>query len=75
MSAPTAPEPDSTPADADVLLAMAAEERGRADEVASFFEDIATNGLPAVEDCRPWAEVREDHLRDLAARDDVRHVA
>lgn len=75
MSAPTAPEPDSTPADADVLLTMAEEERGRADRAASFYEDVATNGLPAVENCRPWAEVREEHLQGLAARDDERHVA
>lgn len=75
MSTPSVPEPDSTPAPADVLLTMAAEERCRAANVASFFEDVATNGLPAVEDCRPWAEVREDHLRDLAARNDERHVA
>jgi hypothetical protein len=75
MSTPTAPQPDSTPADADVLLGMAAEERSRAASVAGFFEDVAANGLPAVEDCRPWADVREDHLRDLAARNDERHVA
>jgi hypothetical protein len=75
MSTPSAPEPDSTPAEAEVLRIMANEERRRADRAAGFFEDAALNGLPAVENCRPWAEVREEHLRDLAARDDERHVA
>ncbi|MER6187718.1 hypothetical protein [Streptomyces sp. NPDC001652] len=33
---------------------------------AAVLEDIAENGLPAVEDCTPWEELREQHLARLA---------
>ncbi|MFI1453958.1 hypothetical protein [Streptomyces roseus] len=39
----------------------------RATAVAHL-EDIAANGLPAVEDCTPWEELREAHLARLAAQ-------
>ena len=41
---------------------------GERDQLAAVLEDIATNGLPTVEDCRPWEELREAHLTRLAAQ-------
>ncbi|MCX4490133.1 hypothetical protein OOK58_00625 [Streptomyces sp. NBC_01728] len=35
---------------------------------ASALEDIAANGLPVVEECTPWEELREAHLARLAAQ-------
>ena len=46
---------------AGVLRAQA--ERARADQFAAALEDIAEHGLPPVEACRPWAEIREEALR------------
>ncbi|MFJ9656192.1 hypothetical protein [Streptomyces microflavus] len=31
-------------------------------------EDIAANGLPSVEECAPWEELREAQLSRLAAQ-------
>ncbi|MFJ2591254.1 hypothetical protein [Streptomyces sp. NPDC087538] len=56
------------PAAADAVRAYAARTRENADQLAAILEDIATNGLPAVEDCTPWEELRETHLARLAAR-------
>jgi hypothetical protein len=39
------------PAAADGLRAYAAKTRENADQLAAVLEDIATNGLPSVEDC------------------------
>ncbi|MFH9656420.1 hypothetical protein ACH4MN_35285 [Streptomyces anulatus] len=57
-------EPDA----ADALRAYAARTRESADQLAAVLEDIATNGLPPVEDCTPWEELREAHLARLAAQ-------
>ncbi|MEU5757101.1 hypothetical protein [Streptomyces sp. NPDC047829] len=51
---------------ADAVRAYAAKTRENADQLAAVLEDIATNGLPAVEDCTPWEELRETHLARLA---------
>jgi hypothetical protein len=56
------------PAAADGLRAYAAKTRENADQLAAVLEDIATNGLPSVEDCTPWEELREAHLARLAAQ-------
>ncbi|MEU3829959.1 hypothetical protein GT045_02905 [Streptomyces sp. SID486] len=56
------------PAAADAVRAYAAQTRARADEFAAVLEDIAANGLPAVEDCTPWEDLRETHLARLARR-------
>ncbi|MFF8279903.1 hypothetical protein ACF05T_27980 [Streptomyces lateritius] len=56
------------PAAADALRAYAARTRANADRFAAALEDIATNGLPSVEDCTPWEELREAHLARLAAK-------
>ncbi|MEV5177205.1 hypothetical protein AB0L10_40525 [Streptomyces flaveolus] len=56
------------PATADGLRAYAAETRERADQFAAVLEDIAANGLPSVEDCTPWEELREAHLARLAGQ-------
>ncbi|WP_299537437.1 hypothetical protein [uncultured Streptomyces sp.] len=56
------------PATAEAVRAYAARTRERADRVAAALEDIAANGLPAVEDCTPWEELREQHLARLASR-------
>ncbi|MGA5454425.1 hypothetical protein ACPCVO_48460 [Streptomyces umbrinus] len=50
------------PATADGLRAYAARTRANADQFAAVREDIAENGLPAVEDCTPWEDLREAHL-------------
>jgi hypothetical protein len=56
------------PAAADVVRAYAARNRERADQFAAVLEDIAENGLPPVEDCTPWEDLREAHLARLAAQ-------
>ncbi|MEV0452817.1 hypothetical protein [Streptomyces sp. NPDC050600] len=56
------------PAAADGLRAYAARTRESADQLAAVLEDIAANGLPALENCTPWEELRETHLARLAAQ-------
>ncbi|MFG2858098.1 hypothetical protein ACGFZ9_47310 [Streptomyces mirabilis] len=56
------------PAAADAVRAYAAQTREKADQFAAVLEDIAANGLPAVEDCTPWEELREAHLARLASQ-------
>ncbi|MEV0750192.1 hypothetical protein AB0I75_34160 [Streptomyces sp. NPDC050273] len=56
------------PATADGLRAYAARTRESADQLAAVLEDIAANGLPPVEDCTPWEDLRESHLARLAAQ-------
>ncbi|AVH60760.1 MULTISPECIES: hypothetical protein [Streptomyces] len=61
-----------TPEGADALRAYAARKREQADQVAAVLEDIAANGLPAIDDCVPWEELREAKLAQLhAQRGDV----
>ncbi|WP_405827212.1 MULTISPECIES: hypothetical protein [unclassified Streptomyces] len=68
------PAPASTvrqplePAAADAVRAYAARTRENADRLAGVLEDIAANGLPSVEECTPWEELREAHLARLAAQ-------
>lgn len=50
------------------VAAYAAKTRERADEFAAVLEEIAENGVPSVEDCTPWEELREAHLARLAAQ-------
>ncbi|MFC7989442.1 hypothetical protein ACFUV2_09035 [Streptomyces pilosus] len=56
------------PVVADGLCAYAAKTRASADQFAAVLEGIAANGLPSVEDCTPWEELREAHLARLAAQ-------
>ncbi|WP_333745806.1 hypothetical protein [Streptomyces sp. IBSBF 2950] len=56
------------PAAADAVRAYAARTRENADQFAAVLEEIAENGLPAVEDCTPWEELREAHLARLASQ-------
>ncbi|MGW4509845.1 hypothetical protein ACWENO_34925 [Streptomyces sp. NPDC004436] len=56
------------PAAADAVRAYAARTRENADRFAAVLEDIAANGLPSVEDCTPWEELREAHLARLASQ-------
>lgn len=65
--APAARQP-LEPATADAVRAYAARTRENADRFAAVLEDLATNGLPAVEDCTPWEELRERHLARLGAQ-------
>ncbi|WP_236046754.1 hypothetical protein [Streptacidiphilus fuscans] len=51
---------------ADALRAWAADERARGDSLAAALESIATNGLPAVDECVAWEEIRETALARLA---------
>ncbi|MFE7112741.1 hypothetical protein ACFU98_38160 [Streptomyces sp. NPDC057575] len=65
--ADTAARQQLAPAD-DAVRAYAARTRESADQLAAVLEDIAANGLPAVEGCTPWEELREAHLARLAAQ-------
>ncbi|WP_326844490.1 hypothetical protein OHB33_40755 (plasmid) [Streptomyces sp. NBC_01558] len=56
------------PSAAEAVRAFAARTRADADQLAGALEDIAANGLPAVEDCTPWEELREAHLARLTAQ-------
>ncbi|WP_230210975.1 hypothetical protein [Streptomyces kaniharaensis] len=51
---------------ADSLRAMAQEELGKAEQLAAFLEDVAEHGLPSLEECVPWEELRERRLSELA---------
>ncbi|KND26911.1 hypothetical protein IQ60_28730 [Streptomyces europaeiscabiei] len=67
------PAPDTArrkldPRTADAVRAHAARTRADADQYAAVLEDIATHGLPSVEDCTPWEELREAQLARLAAQ-------
>ncbi len=64
----TAARQQLEPAAADAVRAYAARTRENADQFAAVLEDIATNGLPAVDDCTPWEELREAHLARLSAQ-------
>ncbi|MCX5166264.1 hypothetical protein OOK39_45345 [Streptomyces sp. NBC_00264] len=66
--ADTAARQQLEPAAADAIRAYAARTRESADQLAAVLEDIAANGLPAVDDCTPWEELRETHLTRLAAQ-------
>ncbi|MFJ2591007.1 hypothetical protein [Streptomyces sp. NPDC087538] len=66
--ADTAARQQLEPAAADAVRAYAARTRESADQLAAVLEDIAANGLPAVEDCTPWEELREAHLTRLTAQ-------
>ncbi|MFF4858670.1 hypothetical protein ACFY2N_27700 [Streptomyces rubiginosohelvolus] len=50
------------------LQARAERTRSEADRYAAVLEDIAANGLPSVEGCTPWEELREAQLDRLAAQ-------
>ncbi|MEV7673116.1 hypothetical protein [Streptomyces sp. NPDC088752] len=56
------------PAAAEAVRAYAARTRATADRFAAVLEDLAANGLPDVDACTPWEELREEHLARLAAR-------
>lgn len=56
------------PRTAEAVRAHAARTRAGADRYAAALEDIAANGLPSVEDCTPWEELREAQLARLAAQ-------
>ncbi|WP_432105966.1 hypothetical protein [Streptomyces sp. bgisy091] len=56
------------PAAADAVRAYAAKTRQDADRLAAVLEDIATNGLPAVEECTPWEDLRDARLAHLVAQ-------
>ncbi|MCX4971056.1 hypothetical protein OHA98_41330 [Streptomyces sp. NBC_00654] len=65
---PTSVRQQLEPATADAVRAYAAKTRENADRLAAVLEDIATNGLPSIEECTPWEELREAHLTRLAAQ-------
>lgn len=56
------------PAAADAVRAYAAKTREDADRLAAVLEDIAANGLPAVEECTLWEGLRDARLAHLAAQ-------
>ncbi|WP_327130359.1 hypothetical protein OG311_02230 [Streptomyces sp. NBC_01343] len=65
----TAPVPDRQPLDeyaAASVLAYAADQRAKADILASVLEDIATNGYPSPETGVLWETARDAHLDRLA---------
>ncbi|MFG2825037.1 hypothetical protein ACGFX4_37125 [Kitasatospora sp. NPDC048365] len=59
---------------ADSLRVLAAQERGRAEQLATFLEDVADRGLPSLEECQPWEELRERRLSELAGGTGEQHV-
>lgn len=65
--APSGREP-MTPEGAQALRAYAARKREQADQVSVVLEDVAANGLPAIEDCVPWEDLREAKLAQLHAQ-------
>jgi hypothetical protein len=68
MSDQPATAPERTPLDpeaADAVRAFAAKTRADADKLAAVLEDIATNGLPALEECTPWEQLRDRKLAQL----------
>ncbi|MFD9006706.1 hypothetical protein ACFV0T_38165 [Streptomyces sp. NPDC059582] len=67
-SADTAVRQQLEPAAADAVRAYAAKTRADADRFAAVLEDIAENGLPAVEDSIPWEDLREAHLARLTGQ-------
>ncbi|MFF3159422.1 hypothetical protein [Streptomyces sp. NPDC057910] len=69
QTAPQGPERQLvTPEGAQALRAYARRQRENAEALAAVLEDIATNGLPALEDCVPWDELRDAKLRELVAQ-------
>ncbi|MFF3606914.1 hypothetical protein [Streptomyces sp. NPDC002463] len=68
MSDQPAPRLQLDQATADSVRAYAARTRASADRFAAVLEDIATNGLPSVEDSTPWEDLRERQLARLAAQ-------
>lgn len=62
-------------AERDALRAEAERSRAQADAYAAVLEDIAVNGLPRVEDCTPWEEIRETLWERHEPRDDGQRVA
>ncbi|MFF7954025.1 hypothetical protein [Streptomyces griseorubiginosus] len=73
MSEQPAPEAASSrqplePTAADAIRAYAAKTRESADQLAAVLEDMAENGLPAVDDCTPWEDLREAHLARLTSQ-------
>ncbi|MFE9728636.1 hypothetical protein ACFYQ5_34960 [Streptomyces sp. NPDC005794] len=65
---PTADRKPLEPAAADAVRAYAAKTRADADRLAAVLEDIAANGLPSVEECAPWEDLRDAHLAQLVAQ-------
>jgi histidine triad (HIT) family protein len=51
---------------ADAVRAYAAKKRASTDRLAAALEDIAANGLPPLEECIPWEDLRDDKLAQLA---------
>ncbi|MGW0790436.1 hypothetical protein ACWD04_19835 [Streptomyces sp. NPDC002911] len=66
--APAADRMPLEPAVADAVRAYAAKTRADADRLAGVLEDIAANGMPSVEECTPWEDLRDAHLAQLAAQ-------
>jgi hypothetical protein len=65
VSQPGQPDAQGDADAADALRAWAADERARGDSLAAALEAIAANGLPTVEECVAWEEIRETALARL----------
>jgi hypothetical protein len=63
---PAADRQPVTPEGADALRAYAARTRSSANELATFLEEVAANGLPSPENTTPWEVVRDRRLAELA---------
>ncbi|MEU3657858.1 hypothetical protein AB0E67_34955 [Streptomyces sp. NPDC032161] len=68
LTTPATSRKQLEPAAADAVRAYAARTRADADQLAAVLEDIAANGLPDLEHCTPWEELRETHLARLTAQ-------
>lgn len=70
------PDEALDPEEVEGLRAAALHERAHGSaELASLMEHFAEHGLPRVEDCTPWEQVRDEQYRRLGILTDAPRVA
>lgn len=72
------PQPDEAlyAEEIEGLREAAAHEREHGSaELAALMEHFAEHGLPRIEDCTPWEQVRDEHYRRLGVDLDGARVA
>ncbi|MFH8751066.1 hypothetical protein ACH4GK_32005 [Streptomyces rimosus] len=68
------PEPIDTQAAVN-LRAWAEREREQTPELAGILEGFAADGLPRLDECKPWEQLRDEHYERLGIVVDSWHVA
>ncbi|MEU5656773.1 hypothetical protein ABZ802_14270 [Streptomyces sp. NPDC047737] len=66
VAVPSAERKPLEPEAAEAVRAYAARTRANADRLAAVLEDIAANGLPSLDECTPWEDLRDARLAQLA---------